>query len=223
MKCFELKNDILREGLLIDDDAGLPRISLSSDKKSYLELDGRLKGIYERAPKIAPIRMHYMSLSKDRKVVGMPRKNDRLALLLLFVAAGQGGDVTLSACSYQETVYEGEERVKKLYAPFPPVGIEVLGEVPEAAPWYGGATILELAIVMMPGASFKVSRTGKVHAARPHTYLYWNGFQLVDTPKKVDTKPKTIPMVQQFNEEEEEERVAASQPRPSTDVVMTAG
>lgn len=211
MKCFELKNDTLREGLLIDDESGLPRINVSSDKKKYLELDARLTAIYQRAPKIAPIRMHYAALSKDRKTISMSKKNDHLALLLICALAGQGGDVTLSGCAFQETVMPGEARVQKLYGPFPSEGIEVLGEVPEMAPWFGGATVLELAVLMLPGASFRVTRTGKVHAARPHTYLYWNGYQMIDTPKKTDTKTKNIPMRHQFTDEEREEVAVASE------------
>jgi hypothetical protein len=221
MKCFELKNDTLREGLLIEDDAGLPRINLSSDKKNYLEFDNRLKEVYQRAPKIAPIRMHYLSMSKDKKRVSTPRRNDRLALLVLFVAAGQGGDVTLSACSYQDTILPGEERVHKAYAPFPPTGVNLVTEVPPFV-WAGGAATIELSVVMMPGASFRISRTGKLHVARPHTYLYWNGHQMVDTPKKVDSRTRTIPMSQEFTEEEREEIAAASQPRPAVEAVVTA-
>lgn len=183
MKCYELKDDTLREGLLITDESGSPRINITTDGGIFLPLDTRLADVYQRAPKIAPIRQHTAILGKDRRTLSSPRKTDQLALVRLSVAGGENGTVSLSGCAFDENVNEHEGRVDKLYRPFPSQGIELLGNYEEPEPWFGSDR-LELALIMLPGASFRVSRDGQLHGARMHTYLYWNGYKLIDTPKK---------------------------------------
>lgn len=183
MKCYELKDDTLREGLLITDESGPPRINITTDGAFSLPLDPRLADVYRRAPRIASIRQHYATLGRDRKTISTPKKSDQLALLRLSVRGGENGDVSLTGCAFDEDVNLDEGRVDKLYRPFPSQGIELLGDSPEPGPWFG-TDFLELALIMIPGASFRVSRSGQLHGARMHTYLYWNGYKLIDTPTK---------------------------------------
>ncbi len=189
MKCFELKNDTLREGLLITDEAGPPRVNVTTSGSFFLPLDSHLASIYRQAPKIAPIRQHEVTLSRDLRTLSSPRRHDRMALLLLHLEGGQEGDVSLSSCAFEERVPETNERVEKLYRTFPSQGVRVLGDHPEPEPWFGEAKILELVVVMLAGAAFRITRTGR-HDSRVNTFLHWNGFRMIDTPHKKKTQPR---------------------------------
>ena len=189
MKCFELKNDTLKEGLPITDVAGLPRVNVTRDGSTFLAFDERLQQTRAKAPKIAgyELRLLDASLTKTLRTLTPPKfkhgvlVNDKLALLLLTLDGGKDGDVTLSACAFEEAILDAD-RVDKLYRPFPPQGIEILGTFEEPPPWCGGSTALDLALIMIAGASIRIARTGHLTNARRTTYLSWTGYELIDRP-----------------------------------------
>ncbi len=181
MKCFELRDDMMKEGLLVSNDAGLSCVKITMDGQRVLPLDKMMANAFDRAPKLAPIRLIYATLTKDLKSIACSRKADRCALLRIDVGAGQGGQVSLSACSFQDNLTENGV-VQKLYSTFPPQGVQVLGAYDEPEPWFGDQR-LELVMIMLQNASFRINRTGRLGELRQNTYIQWDGFRLRITPE----------------------------------------
>lgn len=90
-------------------------------------------------------------------------------------------------------------RVSKCFGPFPPMGVSVLAPTlplhrivdktnsadkiyadPQfnTRPWALGAVRLELAVVMMPGASFRIHREPPPAGVPATSYALWTGHQL---------------------------------------------
>lgn len=191
MRCYELKNDTLREGLLITDESGLPAIQVAEGH--FLPLEPRMAKVYARAPKVAPIRLHFTSITKDMKSLTMAGKNDRMALVHLELEGGEGGDVSLSACAFDERIEEERAKVKKLYRPFPSEGVLVIGNVVDPPPWFGESNRLRLTVIMLEGASLRVTRSGRIPpSVRQNTFLYWSGTRMYDTPHRKGTESPQV-------------------------------
>jgi hypothetical protein len=189
MKCYELKDDVLVEGLLITpDESGLPLVRVKSSDSTGFALDRGSAAVYKKIPALAPIRMKYGSFSRDGRELVLSRKVDRTALLRLDVHGGVGGVVTCTACAFSQEEKDGFE-VEKVYEIFPSVGVHVLGEGWEAPyPWTAGTPHLEMMITMFPGSSFRVFRTGHLRGLRKNMFVSWDGYDLQVTPPRRDAQ-----------------------------------
>lgn len=181
MKCYELKEDSLVPGLLIDDELGPPHVRV--DGLNWIPLDRPSVAIYAEVPKLAPIRAKYMTFTKDNEKLIFSKKVDKTAFVLINVHGGVGGLVTCTACSFSNVEKDGMV-VEKGYHMFPPPGVNVLGPVLEDEPnqWELGAPQLVLGMTMIPGASFRVHRTGHLRGLRKNMYVSWDGCELLVTP-----------------------------------------
>jgi hypothetical protein len=189
MKCYELKDDTKAEGLLISDESGPPRIRVTDT--FFFALAHPSVVIYERQPKLAPIRTKYLAFTRDERELTFSMKVDETALLRLDVRGGIGGTVSCSACSFKQT--EGERGIEKVYDAFPSAGVHVLAPEEDDPlwvdryPWTGDVERLEILLMMKRGSSFHVQRTGHLRGLRKNMFVSWDGFELLVTPPKKET------------------------------------
>lgn len=85
---------------------------------------------------------------------------DRRALLLVETVPGGGGHISITANNVIETV-DRTGWVTRVPGPFPPPGITVNASKPEA---------YSHLLTLLPGASFRIKRSGKLEGA-PHTLV----------------------------------------------------
>jgi hypothetical protein len=209
MKCFELRDDVLVRGLLIDEAEGSPRINVNASEYMALEPD-LARFFLHRVEKKHPVRLHKTTVTE--KGLGFCGADDHTALVRIDVSAEPNNLVTLTGSSYTEKLI-GKE-VKRLWFSFPPPGVAVLEEGREidsetrldesnvgmlAQSWTVGAKRLELVVTMSRGAGFRVHRTGRPKKFRRDLFLEWNGYEMKMRP----TKGQPI-----------EERVAQKEERP---------
>lgn len=92
------------------------------------------------------------------------------ALVLIETAPGIGGKIKFKSTSFTEHYDEGEKRVKRKYREdFPPPGVRVLTEGKSGE--RGRCLLLE----MLPGASFRIERTGTLDGAPGVLTVVWKG------------------------------------------------
>lgn len=188
MKCYELKDDTLREGLLISDGSGPPRICVTGDEALSIPLNDSSVSIYKKVPPLAPVRMKYAAFTKDRQELLFSKKVDKTALVRLEIRGGAGGLVTCTSCAFGQAQKDDSIEVEKVYEVFPSVGIEVLGDHWEFPyPWTAGAERIELLLTMHPHSQFRVFRTGHLRGLRKNMFVSWDGFELMVTPPKKET------------------------------------
>jgi hypothetical protein len=97
---------------------------------------------------------------------------DRVALVLVDIAPGEGGEVKLTARSYSEEQRHPRSHVERVYAPFPSIGIRSVVN--------DGPTHL---LAMSPQSGFRVERNGQLEGAPAVMQVTWSGHQLrVDYP-----------------------------------------
>lgn len=96
--------------------------------------------------------------------------NDRRALVLVATAAGEGGRISFLPNTMVDRFNAVDKRVYRVpHGVFPPPGIEVLGE----RKLDDGSE--ETLLMMYPGASFRIHRTGDLQGAAPQLKLCWDG------------------------------------------------
>jgi hypothetical protein len=140
----------------------------------------------EKAHRVRIGRDVFLEFQEDG-TLGLSRTSDRMAFVRIDVRAGAGGAVTLSSGGYADVFIK--EEVQKCFHQFPPVGIRVVGmdraeALDEGEPWTIGASHIEVAVMMVKGACFRVHRTGNLRQLRKDLFVEWNGFKMDVRPRK---------------------------------------
>lgn len=180
MRCFELRDDTLVDGLAIDVEGGSPRVSVAYSGGSFVALAPEPAKEVLRCPEPWRDGLRLYRTDVTNEGLNSPKKNDRMALVRLDVRGGQGGLVTLTSGAYEDLLLEKEQRVEKGFRLFPPVGVSIVEEeeAPDGiSPWIVGAEHLELLIVMQHGACFRVHRTGNLKGLLRDLFVEWHAYE----------------------------------------------
>lgn len=180
MRCFELRDDTLNDGLLIDLEGGSPRVIVDYSVSSFVALAPEPAQEVLRCPEPWRDGLRLYRTDVTDEGLNTPKKNDRMALVRLHVNGGRGGLVTLTSGAYEDLLFEKEQRVEKGFRQFPPVGVNVVeeAETPDGlAPWIVGAERLELLIVMQHGSCFRVHRTGNLKGLLRDLFVEWHAYE----------------------------------------------
>ena len=121
-----------------------------------------------------------LDMTKEGVVLHRCHKDDGLALVILTIQPGKGGKVWLTQTDPTCRLERG--RVKHgLFQLLPATGVDLLCEDTLARQIYAGdgLPVLDILLVMRPGAELRVSRSGNLSGAdgvvRPRElYLYWD-------------------------------------------------
>lgn len=99
------------------------------------------------------------------------RKPSPRALVLVETPPGIGGRIRFKSNSFDEVFEERSGRVRRVYREeFPPPGIEVLAVGRDEQ--HGGRVLL---LVMLPGSSFRIERTGELEDLPTTLTVSWKG------------------------------------------------
>lgn len=194
MRCFELTDTRIIEGLRVQPGPDLPYINVTSDGELYCPIDPSLHSLIARASaaRSNPIRMLNVTVMPDGESITSCTPGTE-ALVRLDVSASRGGKVTLSASNDRGEVIE-RGRVVKRFGPFPSVGTAVmcpLLNLPfDERPWTLGAPRLEMMIVMTPGASFRIFRSRTSGGIPMNSYILWTGMKLEMTKVQEQRPPR---------------------------------
>jgi hypothetical protein len=121
---------------------------------------------------------------------------DQQVLVHVQTAGGVGGKAYLTANVLQEAMERGH--VTKRPSAFPSLGVQAFCTDEELARIRDGVEILDVLLLMNPGANFCVRRTGSLEGAPPVLSVRWNGSRLyIDDPKKV-VQTRAVPGVAAF-------------------------
>ena len=203
MHCFELRQNELLEGIPVTSGPEVPRVNVTGNGEYYFPLDDRLvRAVNMRVVKQLECRLKWARVSNDGECLTTVDKNDRVALVRLALRGGIGGQVTLTSCAYQEMVVNAgkpNEEVTKLFRGFPSAGVTIMGAqatCEDPTPWSVGCESLELAVAMIPGASFRIHLTGQIgRHQNVETFVRWRGHRLYvspDTPAQREMKQKAL-------------------------------
>lgn len=188
MQCFELTDHGVTIGLRVEAHP-TPHVTLSSDveKADYFNLDHRLSPLIQKTKSLCPdglLRIRNLTIvrtpnEEDYMTTCPP---DRTALVYLRVSAARPrGVVVLQASNNRGEFCRGDEIVP-WFAPFPSLGISLLSNpYGKDMPWMDGLPSIELALVMMKGASFRIFRTEAPRGVQRATFVKWTGSSLEAT------------------------------------------
>ena len=134
---------------------------------------------YERG-EFTPLNMAVEIAEQHILLHGRPGR-DRMALLQLTVAPGIGGKVTLTSSDMTSGVVK--QQVARTYKPFPDAGVQLLGHPGAAEGYNAGVDFIDTLLLLYPGASFRVARTGKLSddsgwKAPAVLFVAWTGSKL---------------------------------------------
>lgn len=180
MRCFELNDTRVMEGLRVDvDDEKIPHVKVTANGELFFTVDPSLKDLILRAyeEEERPIRLRQATFTPNFDLA--PTDKTEEALVRLDLRSPQGGLISLSAANDRGEVLNGN-RVVKSFGPFPPMGVDVLGlpgktKIWSEQPWNQGTRNLELVITMKPGSSFRISRTRVQPGVTYTTFVSWSG------------------------------------------------
>lgn len=181
MQCFELNDRGVVPGVVVQPDPD-PTINISANGEFFLVLDKKLTPLVrqcERESRGRPIRARNLTIvtTPEDEYVTTCRPTKE-ALVHLSVSAAPGGKVTLSAADDRGQVARGDE-IATSFGPFPSLGISVLGPQHwKNKPWENGTSHLDIVLVMMKGASFRIFRSSAPTGCNRVTYVKWNGAHL---------------------------------------------
>lgn len=176
MHCYEL-TDSVRAGLSVSR-SGVPHIPTPHGCLGTVTLDEPMVEAIDFMPEEAEVRLKRVTLNLRRGEVLLKKavQDDRLALLRICPAAGDGGRVRLTANAYDTKLERGS--VGRVYRPFPDAGIQPLCTDDVLAQANEGVELLDILVMMYPGASFRVIRNGRLRdqtgaEASPEMFVKW--------------------------------------------------
>ena len=190
MHLFQVTEGV-RLGLpIVRDD--FPHIPTPNGCSGRLLLDEPIVQFIQSRPPDRALRLKSASVDfgKDAILFKKPaRRPERLALVHIETAAGDGGKVYLTANAYDEVFKNNKPPVERRYKTFPGLGTqpfctdETLTEVNK------GVEFLDVVALMYPGASFRIYRNGRLEGASPQMFVHWNGMELRATlPRRYDER-----------------------------------
>lgn len=180
-RCFRINSEAkARKGLKVSlDKEGEPavvigtgrnpvEVPLSEEHKDLIE-DAGWRHVYQITP------FYFVDITRDsgrlQVVAPLAEKYD-WAIVHVEVSPGINGRMIYTASSFGEDI--AENRVKRAYKEFPPIGIEKLAE---------GGMEPELLIRMMPGSSFRLICTGDTGGAPDGMTVIWTGKNMLVHPR----------------------------------------
>jgi hypothetical protein len=184
MQCFELTNNGVVKGLQVHAHPE-PHINLTSDGSLWMDFDKRYTQLVQKAVTKYPRRtliVHNLKVvvESDHNIYVKPCRTEMEALVYIRLTAKPKGLVFLSALNDRKEVCR-RNTIVPFFAPFPPYGISVLGSPykgmrDDEMPWIEGAQEIELTIVMMRGACFRIFRSAPkgVNLGTSVTWTGWN-------------------------------------------------
>lgn len=107
---------------------------------------------------------------------GRRRRRFDSALVRIETAGGVNGKVWLSSSVHSEQMKGG--RVVENYHPFPSMGIQPLCDAGTLERVNKGVEVLDLFVLLEPGARFRIHRTGSLEGAKRTISVYWTGEEL---------------------------------------------
>ncbi len=155
-----------------------PRVTNHLRKKQLRE-PADLELVHKKRPRTIRVgrelvRLCWFDLAGDR-IVPEADIQDRRAVVLVQTAPGLGGELHLFGNTVVERL-DGLGQVWRDPAPFPPVGVRTAFEFEED---YGVRSHLwckRWLVIMQPGASFRIRRSGQLNGAPPELVVTWTGW-----------------------------------------------
>jgi hypothetical protein len=142
-------------------------------------LEEQLYKAVEELPR-GPVRLKRATLEAGKEYLLLrrcaPTKGEGQALVHVCVAAGEKGQVFVSANAYDEVLERG--RVGRAYKAFPGLGVQPLCTDTALEHARHGGEFLDLLVIMNQGSSFRVLRTGQLEGASPQLFVHWSGREL---------------------------------------------
>lgn len=185
MKCYTVR-EASEPGLIIRSirrDEQAPALLVGEAETSYsaVPVDTNQKAVFCMAAEAAVLpTIPYLRLLRaelaDNDPLRFTRERRRCEMALVHVAteAGEDGELWYEANSYDECTAQTPrgERVERFYHPFPGAGTHVVaaGTGPQGEP--------HALLLMVPGASFRICRTGDLAGASPELVVVWPGSTL---------------------------------------------
>ncbi len=192
MYLFSLTEQV-RPGIIVNRDDGAS-VTTPPFCSMILMLGQELADFVEKLPPGVPWLKRAAATFNANVLVLKPergRTQQAQALVHIQTAGGAGGRVFMSSNVYTEKLERGA--VVQQYEQFPPVGIEPLCKSEYADQLlFEGVEMLDLLVIMNPGSSFRLRRTGNLRdqhgtQASPLMFVRWNGHDLRCTrPRKFD-------------------------------------
>jgi hypothetical protein len=188
MQCFSLTERV-RPGIIVNREE-YPHIVAPEGCAVMVMLGQELTEFYEQLPP-GILRLKRAEVGFEQGVMvlkparGAPSQQ---ALVRVETMGGVEGKVTLTAEAYEEDLRQG--RVKKLRHRFPPAGVLALCTDEQTKQHNTGCEVIDLFIVMNPGASFRIERTGQLtdqngESASPEMFIRWTGRALhAEVPRR---------------------------------------
>jgi len=166
--------ETVRPGIPIDRDE-TPSINVPAGCSAIVMLGRAIADTVERLPPGVPwLKRAHVSL-KEGVLVLNPEKHSTSAQALVHVgtAAGVRGKVFLRSSVRDEELVKGWVRPK--HQVFPPVGVQPLCEQGVLEAVNTGVDMLDMLLIMNPGARFRIERTGRLEGASPLIFVRWSG------------------------------------------------
>jgi hypothetical protein len=169
-----------------------PRIPLPPACPMDIRLHPRVIEAIERVnppPEVQLVAKHMsFQLAANNLMILKPpmpdEDDDDKALVHIATAGGVGGKAYLTANVLREAE-DHRGRVSKRPSEFPSLGVQPFCTEEELARVRDGVEILDIVLLMKPGANFCVRRTGGLEGAPPVLSVRWNGKRLsIDNPEK---------------------------------------
>jgi hypothetical protein len=157
-----------------------PRVLLPIGCTVDIRLHPRVLAVIERVnppPEVQLVAKHMsFQLASNALMILRPplpdEDDDDQALVHVATAGGVGGKAYLTANVLKET--DNGDCISKRPSDFPSLGVQPLCTDEELARVRGGVDILDVVLLMRPGANFCVRRTGGLEGAPPVLSVRWN-------------------------------------------------
>jgi len=193
MHCFELGQTV-QKGLLLQRD---PHAYITTPEGSCatLVLAKDISDPADRIPKYiqSPLRLKFAEMEIGNGVIVLKRDYRRhqrhrhkvSALVRVHTAGGAGGVARLLASSFDEIVLgrSPREEVGRNYHKFPPAGVHPFCDNEHLKKVREGVEILDVLMLMQPGAGFRIHRTGDLkdqfgESESAQIAVRWSGYSM---------------------------------------------
>ena len=179
MHCYEIGETV--GGLLVNREDREPYIPTPHGCPLILSLSQEMHRLFQEAPKNwCYLERAAVSFQKEKLVLApedlFSANRVSQALVRVSAAPGVSGHVHLTAASYGEAEQRG--RVVRQYHPFPSAGVTPLCSADVVHEAQEGAEMLDLLVLLNPGAQLRIERDGQLEGACPEIYVQWTGKRL---------------------------------------------
>lgn len=168
--------ETVRPGIAIDRDEH-PSICNPPGCSAIVLLSQAITDMVERLPPGVPWLKRANATIREGVLILEPFRGRGTGVMQAIVhigtAAGVRGKVFLRSSVRDEELVSGWVRPR--HQLFPPVGVQPLCKPELLAELNKGVDMLDLLVMMNPGARFRIERTGKLEGASPLMFVRWSG------------------------------------------------